>query len=312
MTMLPAFVRRLGTALPLAAALFALAPAAAQAQSGAAPGPHNVLNEITDVVGLKPRFELRATDQVENAAAVNYNGQRFLLYNPDFVAAVNQAGRTDWAGISILAHEMGHHLNGHTLRPGGSNPADELEADEFSGFVLRKMGASLAQAQAGMAVVSDEEASPTHPGRDTRLRAIGDGWQRASQQIAASNRAATPSAAPAVVPVAAPQPPAAPDTSGYIKYKVSAAELRGTKAVGPDKQGNPSEGRNNALRISISGVNPGDQPIDCSSEWFHPDTETSTYVPGIKCSDPGLEVNVQEFRKPTPYTSAIDLFIIYT
>ena len=162
-------------------------------------GQRDVLREITDVVGLKPRFQLRATTEVQNAAAVVYGGQRYLLYNPQFVAAVNRAGRTDWAGISILAHEMGHHLNGHTLRGGGSNPADELEADEFSGFVLRKMGASLAQAQAGMAVVSDEEASPTHPGRRSRLTAIGQGWQRASQQIVASTRVAAPSAAPAVL-----------------------------------------------------------------------------------------------------------------
>ncbi|WP_052346312.1 M48 family metalloprotease [Hymenobacter swuensis] len=170
----------------------------AEAQS-ATTGQRDVLREITDVVGLKPRFQLRATTEVQNAAAVVYGGQRYLLYNPQFVAAVNRAGRTDWAGISILAHEMGHHLNGHTLRPGGSNPADELEADEFSGFVLRKMGASLAQAQAGMAVVSDEEASPTHPGRGSRLASIGEGWQRASQQIIASNRVAAPSAAPAVL-----------------------------------------------------------------------------------------------------------------
>ncbi|SET47434.1 M48 family metalloprotease [Hymenobacter actinosclerus] len=162
-------------------------------------GQRDVLREITDVVGLKPRFQLRATSEVQNAAAVVYGGQRYLLYNPQFVAAVNRAGRTDWAGISILAHEMGHHLNGHTLRAGGSNPTDELEADEFSGFVLRKMGASLAQAQAGMAVVSDEQASPTHPGRQTRLTAIGQGWQRASQQITASTRTAAPSAEPALM-----------------------------------------------------------------------------------------------------------------
>ncbi len=168
----------------------------AEAQSG---GQRDVLREITDVVGLKPRFQLRATNEVQNAAAVVYGGQRYLLYNPQFVTAVNRAGRTDWAGISILAHEMGHHLNGHTLRAGGSNPTDELEADEFSGFVLRKMGASLAQAQAGMAIVSDEQASPTHPGRQTRLTAIGQGWQRASQQIAASTRGAAPSAEPAML-----------------------------------------------------------------------------------------------------------------
>jgi hypothetical protein len=177
------------------------------AQSSTTP-KRDILREITDVVGLKPRFELQATTAVQNAAAVVYGGKRFLLYNPSFVAEVNRAGRSDWAGISILAHEMGHHLNGHTLKGGGSNPTDELEADEFSGFVLRKMGASLAEAQAGMAVVSDEEASPTHPGRSTRLKAISEGWQRASQQIAASNRATAPSAAPAVVktrPAVAPR-----------------------------------------------------------------------------------------------------------
>jgi hypothetical protein len=175
-----------------------LAVGSASAQS-ATSGQRDVLREITDVVGLKPRFELRATTEVQNAAAVVYGGKRYLLYNPQFVGAVNRAGRTDWAGISILAHEMGHHLNGHTLKGGGSNPADELEADEFSGFVLRKMGASLAQAQAAMAIVSDDEASPTHPGRSTRLTSISEGWQRANQQIVASTRVPAPSATPAVL-----------------------------------------------------------------------------------------------------------------
>ena len=187
----------------LAVALAVTAPAVAQT----APAPTDVIREITDAVGLKARFELRATREVDNAAAVVYNSQRYLLYNPDFLDAVNRTGHTDWAGISILAHEMGHHLNGHTLRAGGSQPADELEADEFSGFVLRKLGASLAQAQAAMASVSDDEGSATHPGRTPRLTAISQGWQRANNQIVASMTTAAPSAAPAVVaarPVAAP------------------------------------------------------------------------------------------------------------
>lgn len=180
----------------------------------AQPAPQrDVLREITDVVGLKPRFELRATTQVENAAAVVYGGKRFLLYNPNFVAAVNRASRTDWAGVSILAHEIGHHLNGHTLQGGGSNPADELEADEFSGFVLRKMGASLAEAQTALAVVSQDYDSPTHPGRSTRLAAINRGWQQASSQITASARTSAPSAQPlAVTPRPAPVRPVAQQT----------------------------------------------------------------------------------------------------
>jgi hypothetical protein len=195
MAFLPRFISRLAAPLLLVLPLAASQPAQAQT----APAPTDVIREITDAVGLKARFELRATREVDNAAAVVYSGKRFLLYNPDFLNSVNRAGHTDWAGISILAHEMGHHLNGHTLRAGGSQPADELEADEFSGFVLRKLGASLAQAQAAMATVPDADGSPTHPGRAPRLAAIGQGWQRASAQLVASARTAAPSAAPAVV-----------------------------------------------------------------------------------------------------------------
>ena len=201
MTLLPTVFRRLAAPLLLALPLAIAAPA--QAQN--APAPTDVIREITDAVGLKARFELRATRDVDNAAAVVYNGKRFLLYNPDFLSSVNRAGHTDWAGISILAHEMGHHLNGHTLRTGGSQPADELEADEFSGFVLRKLGASLAQAQAAMATVSDDQGSSTHPGRSPRLTAIGEGWQRANTQIVASIKATAPSAAPAVIAASMPK-----------------------------------------------------------------------------------------------------------
>ncbi|MBD2770027.1 membrane-binding protein [Hymenobacter sp. BT664] len=193
-------------AAPLFLMFLLVVGSAARAQT--APVPTDVIREITDAVGLKARFELRATRAISNAAAVVYNGKRFLLYNPDFLNAVNRAGHTDWAGISILAHEMGHHLNGHTLRSGGSQPADELEADEFSGFVLRKLGASLAQAQSAMATVPDEGSSATHPSRAPRLVAISQGWQRANGQIVASTQLPAPSAAPAVVPARQPQQPA--------------------------------------------------------------------------------------------------------
>ncbi|MGI4883586.1 MAG: hypothetical protein ACRYFR_01345 [Janthinobacterium lividum] len=199
------FLRR--TALGL---LVALALAGAARAQTAAPATTGIIQEITNVVGLQPRFELRATREVDNAAAVVYGGKRYLLYNPDFLAAVNRAGRTDWAGISILAHEMGHHLNGHTLRAGGSNPQDELEADEFSGFVLRKLGASLAQAQAALAAVADDEGSASHPGRAPRLAAIGTGWQRADAQVAASRQGPTPSAAPVALAPAARRTVGAP------------------------------------------------------------------------------------------------------
>lgn len=149
-------------------------------------GARDIIKEIMATVGLKPKFEISASSRVPNAAAVIMDGKRYVLYNERFLAALNNAVKTDWGGISILAHEIGHHLNGHTLDRGGSNPADELEADEFSGFVLRKMGASVEEAVAALKLISDEEGSYTHPGRSPRLAAITQGWNDADTQIIVS------------------------------------------------------------------------------------------------------------------------------
>ncbi|TPE44492.1 M48 family metalloprotease [Pontibacter mangrovi] len=184
------YFKKLSIALALALApmlgqVAAAASAPAAAEVRASRGARDIVQEIINVVGLKPRFELRAAD-IDNAAAVVYNGKRYILYNERFLAAINNAVHTDWAGVSILAHEIGHHLNGHTLSRSGSNPADELEADEFSGFVLRKMGASMAEAQAAINLLSEEETSRSHPGRSYRLAAISKGWRSANDQLLAS------------------------------------------------------------------------------------------------------------------------------
>jgi hypothetical protein len=69
-----------------------------------------IISEIMDAVGVKASFEVRAA-KIPNAAAAVSRGRRFILYNPAFMAAINRAtGSNRWAPISILAHEIGHHL----------------------------------------------------------------------------------------------------------------------------------------------------------------------------------------------------------
>lgn len=133
--------------------------------------------DIINVVGLKPNFEIMASNSVDNAAAVTYGGKRYVLYNPRFIDALVQRTGNKWAAISVLAHEIGHHLNGHTVSGQGSQPTVELEADEFSGFVLRKMGASLQDAQAAMKLLASQTASRTHPAQYDRLAYIERGWR---------------------------------------------------------------------------------------------------------------------------------------
>jgi hypothetical protein len=142
-----------------------------------------IIRQILSVIGLKQNFDIRSGD-VPNAAAVIYKGKRLIIYNPEFIASINAATGTDWSGIGILAHEIGHHLNGHTLSSLGSRPDIELEADEFMGFVLRRMGASIREAQSAMNVAANVEESKTHPAKKDRLKAIAAGWNNADQQMA--------------------------------------------------------------------------------------------------------------------------------
>ncbi len=143
-----------------------------------------VMNDIMKVVGLPANFRIQAAD-VPNAAAVVLGTTRYILYNPKFIKKVNKNTNTDWSSISILAHELGHHLSGHTLTSEGSRPGMELQADEFSGFVLRKMGASLKEAQAAMNLLASPFGSISHPPKANRLRSIAKGWSEADEQIKA-------------------------------------------------------------------------------------------------------------------------------
>jgi hypothetical protein len=132
------------------------------------------LKLITEASGLASNFKILASD-IPNAAAAIINNQRYILYNQTFINNLNQRVNY-WASISILAHEVGHHLNGHSLLPGGSRPGLELEADKFSGFILAKLGATLDEAQSAINALVTEKSSITHPGKSTRLAATANGW----------------------------------------------------------------------------------------------------------------------------------------
>jgi hypothetical protein len=170
--------------------------------------------KIMRFTGLPQNFTIMESD-VPNAAAMivmDTDGlpKRVIAYNRQFMSDVASAtGTGDWPGTSILAHEIGHHLSGHTLMPGGSQPPIELEADKFSGFVLFKMGASLPEAEKAIATLIPEADGPTHPGRQKRLKAVQAGWQQSCEQQQDECGSET------VVAAAEPQspPPAARTTS---------------------------------------------------------------------------------------------------
>lgn len=142
------------------------------------------VERVVRVSGLEMNFEM-IVDRSTPAAAEIINGRRVILFDPRFMAQVADRICPDWGATSILAHEVGHHLAGHTLRQTSEPWRDELEADEFSGFVLARLGATLAETTSAAARILPEQATPTHPGRKDRIAAIVHGWQNAEALVSA-------------------------------------------------------------------------------------------------------------------------------
>ena len=146
------------------------------------------VDNILGQIGLFRNFVIAECPNINNAIAKNIDigsGEkaRYILYDSSFFSRITQSASNDWAAISILAHEIGHHLNGHALNNEGSNHKWELESDEFSGFVLARMGASKQDAQSALSTLKYEKASRTHPAKADRLAAAAKGWDRGSGNV---------------------------------------------------------------------------------------------------------------------------------
>ncbi|AVO49997.1 hypothetical protein C6568_12590 [Melaminivora suipulveris] len=220
-----------------------------------------VVAEIMKYTGLPANFVV-VEGQVPNAAAIimlddRKVPRRVIAYNSSFMGEVIRATRANnWAPVSIMAHEIGHHLSGHTIVPGGSQPPIELESDKFSGFVLYKMGAPLKDAQNAIATLVPEQDGATHPGRRKRLSAIADGWTQACElqgggaQCQGGKPVKVAVAAPAPAPAAAPQRPVktaqapapAPAPTAAPSAALGAAPAQADTLPGPDPQALPSKG----------------------------------------------------------------------
>ena len=114
----------------------------------------NALDRILGVIGASKNFVLTPCSEINNAIATTYKGIRYILYDKAFMRLINSR-TNDWSSLTILAHEVGHHINGHSrdliLAAGGVvepktlavRRKQELEADEFAAFIMAKLGAPL-------------------------------------------------------------------------------------------------------------------------------------------------------------------------
>lgn len=181
-----------------------------------------VVHRIVSTTGLRPNFRLVEKPGINNAAAgIGDDRLRYIVYDPELMDRFEDDNGKHWGATSIFAHEIGHHLQGHTITGTGSAPPIELEADEFSGWAMQRLGATLEQAKRVMSEIASEDCvnEGSHPCKARRLAAIERGYNDAR----AGGRATD---APP------PAPPPAPPEPAVLEpvYAVVARFIDGMKA----------------------------------------------------------------------------------
>lgn len=159
---------------------------------------NRTLSRICEAADIPNNFVMAACPSIQNCQAVYdaKSGTPYILYDPAFVNRVRgfsftnrdlPVGTTDWHPIAILAHELGHHLCQHTTNRQLTSQLTlveiELQADEYAGRILYKLGASLDQSVSVMRTsVVSENGSLSHPGRAARMEAVTRGYREAERR----------------------------------------------------------------------------------------------------------------------------------
>ena len=150
---------------------------------------NEALDKILNVIGASKNFTLVPCDDISNALAVTFKGERFILFDGAFMRKLTQL-TNNWSSLFILAHEVGHHINGHTRdfllatvlddQSLEDRRKEELEADEFASFIVSKLGASYSQIEETIDLIASNESDlySTHPNYDKRIAAVKKGFDR--------------------------------------------------------------------------------------------------------------------------------------
>ena len=139
---------------------------------------------ITDIVGVKMDFEIRAVNFGNSspiASTTLCRGKSYILYDK-----VNYmwfgTNKIDYKTAGVLIHEVGHNFQGDLGGIARKSWDRELNADYLAGFVLAKLGSTKGEAISFTAMLN-EHGSDSHPPRAMRIVAAEQGWAKARSNM---------------------------------------------------------------------------------------------------------------------------------
>ena len=149
-----------------------------EAGIGHSSGIPDVIQRIKEVSGFDVAIRVFIAEDEDNCFATIAEGRvRVIIADHRFLNRVNNHSGTDWAAISILAHEVGHHIAGFNRN--SDQRQDELDADYWSGYILHKLGSAKSSAVKCILTYGTEYDSNSHPNKYRRSRMIKKGWEDA-------------------------------------------------------------------------------------------------------------------------------------
>ena len=151
-----------------------------------------IIDRILDIVGISKRFHILPCSYINNGWAEIQKGIRIIVYDPMWFDE-------SLSHIAIIAHEIGHHLNGHTINNLSEEEwhsmsdiskveyiidrrLSELECDKFAGSILYKLGYKESELlSADMFKEFSVEPRRFHPARMERIKAYQSGFKDAER-----------------------------------------------------------------------------------------------------------------------------------
>lgn len=159
-----------------------------------------IISELCKVANIKNDFYLLPCTKISNCKAYFKNSKKLIYYNPEFIGQLRNFGDlglgltvddintkfTEWEAVAAFAHEISHHLCGHFPVENSklSKYEMELQADEYAGYLLYRLNASLTQSQK-LFYSKDFPVTQTvdYPARFDRLAAVKKGFENSEKQL---------------------------------------------------------------------------------------------------------------------------------
>jgi len=152
--------------------------------------PLSILTQVLQEVGLTLSsyrlIPVSGAGPVQNNASAKVCTQpacNCIFYDPAFIGVSPASREQDWNAVFVLAHETAHHVLQHLLQgsPAYNLPRrqKEAQADNWAGWALERLGASVDAVMAGADyIATSERDTENYYGRCHRRMDALEGYNR--------------------------------------------------------------------------------------------------------------------------------------